>query len=189
MILFKKNKNPEITENHKILFNNKITPLEYKLFGIQLNDSVNKIDLSAVQTTTLEKLPDDAKGWSYRNGTTYYLVGKNEFEYKLADRIKTVIEKDGVLHMKSGIKYRIENKKIVEFRIDGELLKKYKIIPKENIEKFFGEADSIEEDYDYQHGELMQTIYTFKNNLMRIFYDEWDNEIDGINIGIPLNRE
>lgn len=190
--IFKKNINSletEITLNPSILFDNSVTSDRLSFYQIYLGDSSNKIELNNVVDTTLEKFPNNATSRSWHDGKTFYFINNEEFEYKLNDRISSVLNDSGWIHLRNGIKYRIENKIIVEFTIHGDFLNFYKNIQKKDIEKKFGKADKIVENWENYDGTLFNTDFIYEKRKIRIRFQDWDKEINGINIGESLNKE
>ena len=181
-------KNLEITNNPELLFEETLGFKDYIIGGYRFHDNVDLIVNDLIKTTTLEKLPKKATCISYIEGKTYYVIDNSQFEFKLTDRIKSVKENSGWLHLFSDFRYRIENKKIEEFAVAENVIDYYKNIPKSEIEKMFGKADSIEIDYDYQNAELMNTIYHYEKRKIRIKFDEWERKIHWINIGNPIKK-
>ena len=86
--------------------------------------------------------------------------------------------------MKSGAKYVIQDKIIIGIGIHQGVVTPYKKIPKSKIQKKFGKASKIEEDYEQADGELWNTNYFYESRNMIINFFEPDNEINFINIGL-----
>lgn len=99
------------------------------------------------------------------------------------DRIKSVLEFGGILHMMSGAKYVIRNNTIVGIGIHNDILKPYLIIPKNKIESKFGKATTVIKEYEQTDGELWNTTYLYENRGMAINFFEQESKINYINIG------
>lgn len=188
--IFKRNKlfslETDISKDPSILFNNKIPSDELSFFHVRLGDTIELIDIKNIKTTSMETLPKTKDWSSYREDKIFYIVEGKEIEFELTDRIITVFENDGWLHMHTGAKYRVRNRVIVEFAIHDALLKPYKKIQKSDIELKFGKADKIKETWENYDGTLFNTDYIYHNRKLRIHYQDWDKEINGINIGETL---
>lgn len=176
----------EVSTNPSILFDTSISCDKLSFYNIFLGDSADKINIENIATTTLEKRPMNATATSWRDGKTFYYIGDEEIEYKLSDRINTVLNNSGWIHLKNGIKYRVLDKIVVEFAIHGEFLNFYKKIPKNKIETKFGKADKVIEDWENYDGTLFNTDYIYNKRKIRIYFQDWDKEINGINIGESL---
>ncbi|MFN8250767.1 MAG: hypothetical protein U0V75_02705 [Ferruginibacter sp.] len=184
------NSEKDVTINPDILFNLDVATSDIKVHGLKLQDGADLIPLHEVLTTTFEKAPTDAllfpngvamRTWS--NDKVYYESSDGFKEHPLADRINSVLEFGGILHMKSGAKYAICNRKIIGLGIHQDILSPYKNISKKNIEKKFGKASRVEETYEATDGELWNTTYFYeKRNLLIDFYEP-DKQISLINIG------
>jgi hypothetical protein len=182
-----KSSDTEISSNPSILFDTSISCNKLSFYNIFLGDSADKINIENIVTTTMAKLPMNATTSSWRDDRTFYFIGDEEIEYKLTDRINTVLNSSGWIHFKNGIKYRVLDKIIVEFAIHGEFLNFYKKIPKNDIEKKFGKADKVTEGWENYDGTLFNTDYIYSERKIRIHFQDWDKEINGINIGESLN--
>jgi hypothetical protein len=188
--IFKKSNNdPEVTTNPKILFNLNIATSEIKVHGIKLRDNADLIPLDEVSTTTFERTPTDivahpGTGLTWKNNKVYYECSNGEKEYLLVDRIKSVLDFGGIIHMKSGAKYVVQDQSIIGIGIHQGIVKPYQKIPKEKIEKKFGKASKVEEDYEQTDGQLWNTNYFYENRNMLICFFEPDKEIIFINIGL-----
>ena len=179
----------ELSENLEILTNEKFGYNNYSLFGIKLFESVDLIDKDLIISTRMEPLPENSKNLILGDNEKVYITQNNvKREYTLDERITAITENQGRLFTNGRFGYGIKGKKIVEFIIPEYIVKKFSQINRENIEEKFGNADFIKEDYDYQHGELMNTYYIYESRKMKIELDEWDNEIDLIILGEELNK-
>lgn len=179
----------ELSENLEILTNQKFAFNNYSLFGVKLFESVDTINKDLITSTTMEPLPENSESWSLGNNNKVYITQNNmKREYTLDERIIAIKENQGRLFINGNFAYGIKDKKVVEFIIPEYKIKQFSKINRENIQQKFGKADFEEEDYDYQHGELMNTYYIYTSRKMKIKLDEWDNEIDFIIIGEELKR-
>lgn len=150
-----------------------------------------------VSTTTFEKPPGDI--FLFPNGVTSYTSKDNKVfyesadglkEYSLKDRINSVLDFGGILHMKSGAKYVIRDRTIIGIGIHQGIVEPYRKIDKNKIEKKFGKASKIKKDCEETDGELWNIIYFFESKNMIINFFEPDNEIIFINIGLfPYSRD
>jgi hypothetical protein len=158
--------------------------------GLKLCDKADLIPVDNVSTTTFEKPPDDILRFSdgsirmmWRDNKVFYDSPYGQKEYSLQDRINSVVDFGGILHMKSGAKYVVRQSIIIGIGIHLDILIPYKNIPKMKIQKKFGRATKVEEQYEEIDGELWHTTYFYQNRNMVISFFEPDNEIDYINIG------
>jgi hypothetical protein len=69
--------------------------------------------------------------------------------------------------MKSGAKYAIRDRTIIGIGIHAGIVAPYKKITKKKIEKKFGKATRIEEDYKQTDGELWHTTYYYESRNMK----------------------
>jgi hypothetical protein len=190
--LFKKlNNDREVTTNPDVLFNSDIDISEINVHGLKLQDKADLIPLDNVSTTTFEKMPTDILRFpnggtrqTWKDNKVYYESPNGLKEYPLADRINSVLDFGGILHMKSGAKYVIQDRTIIGIGIHQGIVTPYKKIPKGKIQMKFGKASKIEEDYEQTDGELWNTNYFYESRNMIINFFEPDNEIDFINIGL-----
>ena len=176
----------DISINPSILFDTTIPTSHISLYNIRLGDSIEKINYSGIVSTGLEKLPANATSTSWCDGKRFYTVDGKEIEFELKNRITSVFENDGWLFMDTGARYRIKEKIVVEFAILDNLLEVYKKIPKNEIERKFGKADKIKEDYENYDGTLFDTHYIYYGRQLRIRFQDWHKEIYLINIGESL---
>jgi hypothetical protein len=190
--LFKtKNKDKDVTTNPDILFNSNLSTAEIEVHGLKLNNKADSIPLDKVSTTTFEKSPADILRFSdggtrqtWADNKVFYESPQGQKEYSLAYRINSVLDFGGILHMKSGAKYVIRDRTIIGIGIHSGIVVPYKKISKNKIEKKFGKATRIEEDYEETDGELWHTTYFYENRNMKVSFSDPDNEIDFINIGL-----
>jgi len=190
--LFKtKSNDKDVTTNPDILFNSDVPTSEIKVHGLKLHDKADLIPVDQISTTTFEKYHVDGLRFSngetrgsWKNSKVYYESEDGEKEYLLEDRIKSVLDFGGILHMKSGAKYVIRDKRIIGIGIHKNIVTPYKKIPKSKIQNKFGKASRIEEDYEQTDGELWNTNYFYESRNMMISFFEPDSEIDFINIGL-----
>src|SRR5688572_5800471 len=96
-----KSSDTEITTNPSILFDTSILYDELSFYNIFLGDSADKINIDNIVTTTMEKFPLNATKRSWRDDKTFYFVDDEEIEYKLTDRINTVLNSSGWIHLKN----------------------------------------------------------------------------------------
>jgi len=176
----------EISENPTILFDTTVFGNQMSFFGIYLGDKIDKLSIVNIKTTSMETIPAIATSSSYHDGKAFYIVDGKEIEFELQDRIASVINNDGWLHMDTGAKYRIRDKVVVEFALHDKLLIPYKQIKKQSIESKFGKADKVKETYEEYDGTLFYTDYIYSGRQLRIHFQDWDKEINGINIGESL---
>ncbi|RAV97615.1 hypothetical protein [Pseudochryseolinea flava] len=186
-----KNNDKDVTTNPDILFSPDIKTSEIKIHGLKLQDNANLIPKNQVSTTTFEKYPVDCLRFSnggtrqtWKDNKVFYETVDGQKEHLLEDRIKSVLDFGGILHMKSGAKYVVRDRMIVGMGIHSDILRPYKKIAKGKIEKKFGKATRIEEDYEQTDGELWHTTYFYENRDMKISFFDPDNEIDFINVGL-----
>ena len=190
-LLKKINNDREVTTNPDVLFNSDIDASEIKVHGLKLQDKADLIPLDKVLTTTFEKAPTDILPFpnggtkqTWKDNKVYYESPNGLKEYLLADRINSVLDFGGILHMKSGAKYVIQDRTIIGIGIHQGIVTPYQKIPKGKIEKKFGKASKIEEDYEQTDGELWNTNYFYESRNMIINFFEPGNEINFINIGL-----
>jgi hypothetical protein len=193
----KKNNDMEITTNPEILFSPDVIASEIKIHGLGLLDKADRIPMSPISRTSFEKYPAD--GLRFPNGDTkrtleggrvFYESADGQKEYSLNDRIKSVLDFGGMLHLKSGATYVIQDKMIIGLGIRNNILVPYRNIPKNKIENKFGKASKIEELYEGAHGQLWCTTYFYDNRSMTVYFIERDNEISHINFGLfPYSRD
>jgi|GEM_PF-2901432 len=189
--LFKtKNNDKDVTTNPDILFDSDVPTSEIKVHGLKLNDKAELIPTDLVLTTTFEKYPADGLRYenggtrgSWRNNKVFYQSTNGEKEYLLADRIKSVLEFGGILHMKSGAKYVIRDRTIIGIGIHGYIVEAYQKINKDSIQKQFGKTSIVKEDYEQTDGELWNTTYVYENRNIAVNFFHPDNKISHINIG------
>jgi len=190
--LFKtKNKDKDVTTNPDILFNSNLATAEIEVHGLKLGDKSDSIPLDKVSTTTFEKPPSDILRFpgggtkqTWKDNKVFYESSQGQLEYALVDRINSVLNFGGILHMKSGAKYVIRDRTIIGIGIHSGIVAPYKKIAKRKIEKRFGKATRIEEDYEQTDGELWHTTYFYENRNLKVSFFDPDNEIDFINIGL-----
>lgn len=159
------------------------------LEGVQLGDKVDIIPRHKIKGTTLERFPAGATSMTYQEGKTYYELAGTDYEYLLDDRIKSVYEHDGWVHLTGGARFRIVKGQVVEFRLDEELLSTIRTIPFAQIERKFGKADHKliwEEPVDALY---TTTTFIYVVRQLRVTYEDDDNVISGINIGAALDEE
>ncbi|MES2777333.1 MAG: hypothetical protein V4722_24355 [Bacteroidota bacterium] len=190
-LLKKINGDREVTTNPGVLFRRDIETSELKVHGLKLQDNAELIPLEKISTTTFEKAPPDILYFpnggtkqTWKDNKVYYECPNGVKEYFLADRIKSVLDFGGILHMGSGAKYVIRDRLIIGIGIHQGIVAPFQKISKEKIEKKFGPASKIEEDYEQTDGELWNTTYFYDNRNMIINFFEPDNEINFINIGL-----
>lgn len=186
-----KNSDKEVTTNPDILFSLNTKTSEIKVHGLKLQDGADLIPVDRVFTTTFEKYPMDGLRFSnggtrqtWRDNKVFYETADGQKEHLLQDRIKSVLDFGGILHMKSGAKYVIRDSIIIGIGIHSGILTPYKKISKGKIEKKFGKATRIEADYEQADGELWHTTYFYENRNMVVSFFDPDNKIDFINIGL-----
>lgn len=196
--LFKtKNNDKDVTTNPDILFDFDVPTSEIKVHGLKLNDKAELIPIDLVSTTTFEKYPADGLRFenggtsrSWRNNKVFYQSTNGEKEYLLTDRIKSVLDFGGILHMKSGAKYVIRDRTIIGIGIHKGIIEPYRKINKSKIENKFGKATTVKEDHEQTDGELWNTSYFYEKRNLIINFFEPDKEISHINIGLfPYSRK
>jgi hypothetical protein len=196
--LFKtKNKDKDVATNPDILFNPDVKTSEIKVFGLGLNDKADLIPKDNISTTTFEKHPSDIFYYpnggtrrSFRDNKTYYQSTDGEKEYSLSDRIKAIIDSGGIFHMKSGVKYVVQDGVIIGIGLYGDALKAYKKIPKKKLELKFGWSSRIKEEYEQTDGELWNTYFYYEKRNMTITFSDQDKKISYISIGLfPYSEE
>ncbi len=190
-LLKRKNKDKEVTTNPDILYDSEVNISEIKVHGLKLQDSADIIPIEHISTTTFEKypfdglyFPDGGTRRTWRDNKVFYETVNGQKEYLLKDRIKAVIDFGGILHMKSGAKYVIRNRKIVGIGIHQNIVEPYQKIHKNKVEKKFGKASKIIEDIEQTDGELWSTSYFYESRSMEIIFFEPDKRIECINIGV-----
>jgi hypothetical protein len=184
----------ELSENIEALFDKNLTWESYTLMGVKLKDKVDNIPLSKIKNTTMERYPDGVKSLTLIDGKVFYDKAGQRQEYLLADRIKSVFESNGWIHLIGGASFRIKEGKVVEFRIDEDLLLNVKYIPFNKIEKRFGKADKkiiwdepVDKLYTTTTFIYISSIYISRQ--LRVTYEDYDKTINGINIGETLLEE
>ena len=126
---------------------------------------------------------------TYQEGKTYYELAGTDYEYLLADRIKSVYEHDGWVHLTGGARFKIVKGQVVEFRLDEGLLSTIKTLPFAQIEQKFGKADQKilwEEPVDAL---CTTTTFIYVSRQLRVTYEDDDKTINGINIGAALDKK
>jgi len=80
---------------------------------------------------------------------------------------------------RGGAGFRISNGRIVEFRLDEEILAKFDILREDQVELIFGKADRImDESYGMDTLFVRKYIYIAKHTI--VFWDVRKNKLDGI---------
>jgi hypothetical protein len=186
-----KNNDKDVTTNPDILFNSDVATSEIKVHGLKLNDKADLIPAEQVSTTTFEKYPADILRFpnggvrrTWKDNKVFYESPDVQKENSLRERINSVIDFGGILHMKSGAKYVIRDKTIIGIGIHQDIVRPYKKIAKDKIEKKFGKASKVKKDYEQTDGELWNTSYFYERRDMLINFFDPDNEINFINIGL-----
>jgi hypothetical protein len=180
---------PDLSQSPDALFDTKLTWQDFVLEGVRLGDNTNAIPLLKIKDTTMEAVPVGVTCLTYQDGKTYFELSGIKHEYLLADRIKSAYEHNGWVHLTGGAKFRILNKQVVELRLDEELLSTIRTIPFSQIEKLFGRPDRKvvwEEPVDALY---TTTTFIYASRQLRITYEDWDNTINGVNIGATLIEE
>jgi hypothetical protein len=153
------------------------------LHGLSLGDSSTLIPITEISTTTFEKPPVGITEFTHKDNKVYSHTENGLVEYPLHKRIKSVLEDGGILHLKSGAKYVIENNVIIGIGIHLDLLEPFKKLTKSDIERKFGNADKVKETVEGIDETLLYTEFYYKDRLIKILFDDWDNTIGLINIG------
>jgi hypothetical protein len=178
----------ELSIDPDLLFNTAIPTTNLTLFGHKLYEDATHITIADITDTSMHALPEGITRSAYQHGKVYYEDNGEMVEYLLHERIASVVYDGGWLHMRSGIRYRVQDHTVVEIRIDGEPLKYYQRIEKSEIENTFGKPDRIKETYDPYDDTLFRTDFVYRQRMMRIFFDDWHKRIDGINLGEALTN-
>jgi hypothetical protein len=158
------------------------------LEGVRLGDAVDAIPRHKIKGTTMERFPAGATQVTLQQGKTYYTLAGTDYEYLLDDRIKSVYEHDGWVHLAGGARFRILKGQVVEFRLDEGLLSAIKTLPFLRIEQKFGKADRKivwEEPVDALY---TTTTFIYVARQLRVTYEDDDKTINGINIGAALDE-
>lgn len=180
---------PDLAQSLQPLFDPTLTWRDYVLEGVRLGDAVDVIPRHKIKNTTMERFPPGATSMTYQEGKTYYELAGTDYEYLLDDRIKSVYEHDGVVHLTGGARFRIVKGQVVEFRLDEELLSAVKTLPFAQIEQKFGKADQKivwEEPVDALY---TTTTFIYVARQLRVTYEDDYKVIDGINIGAALDEK
>ncbi|HEX8658069.1 MAG TPA: hypothetical protein VF690_11060 [Hymenobacter sp.] len=178
----------DLTQSLTALFDTQLTWQDFILAGVRLGDDAQAIPRDNIKDTTMQPFPAGVACMSYRNGKSYYEVVGMRKEYLLADRITTVYQHNGWVHLTGGARFRIFAGKVVEFRLDEQLLAPLRAIPFSQIEQRFGRADKKVvwvEPVDA----LYTTTFIYAARQMRITYEDDKQTINGVNIGASLNAE
>lgn len=179
----------ELSKDINVLFDKNLTWENYSLMGVRLTDPIEIIPLDKIEGTSMEGFPEGAESMTYTQGKVFYKIAGQSHEYFLEDRIRNVYEKGGWVHLNGGARFRIVNRKVVELRIDDNLLSEVRNIPLRDIEHRFGKADSKvvwEEPVDCLY---TTTTFIYLSRQLRVTYEDYDRTIDGINIGETLIDE
>ena len=176
----------ELTDNPSILFEPTMQPELLTVFGYALNQDAHEIDRSLINDTSLAIAPTDAEYISIRVGVHYYTRAGQLIEWPLSERVHSVVEHGGWLHMTYPVRYRIEEGRIVQIRLTGDLLEYYQVSDKSDIMRKFGASDSIDEYFEEIDGALFHTTFEYRNRKLRIMFSDWDHKIIILNIGQPI---
>lgn len=179
----------DLSQSLHPLFDPILTWRDFVLEGVRLGDTTDAIPHSKIKDTTMERFPAGVTQMSYRHGKAYYELEGTEHEYLLADRIRSVYECDGWVHLIGGARFRILTGRVVEFRLDEDLLSAVRTAPFAQIERKFGKADKKiiwEESIDALY---TTTTFIYVARQLRVVYDSDQKAINGINVGAALNEE
>lgn len=179
----------DLSQSLHPLFDPTLTWRDFVLEGVRLGDTTDAIPRSKIKGTTMEQFPAGVTQMSYRQGKAYYELEGTEREYLLAERIRSAYEHDGWVHLSGGARFRILKGRVVEFRLDENLLSAVRTVPFAQIEKKFGKADKKiiwEEPVDTLY---ITTTFIYVARQLRVTYDSDDKAINGINIGAALDEE
>jgi hypothetical protein len=180
---------PDLTQSPQALFDPTLTWRDFVLEGVRLGDKVDVIPRHKIKGTTMERFPTGATSMMYQEGKTYYTLAGTDYEYLLDDRIKSVYEHDGWVHLTGGARFRIIKGQVVEFRLDEYLLSPIRNTPFSQIEKKFGRADKKIVWVEPVDALYTTTTFIYIARQLRVTYEDDDKTINGINIGAALNEE
>ncbi len=179
----------ELTKDLNCLTNEELRFNQYTVYGVKLFDTVNAINLNLISGTRMEPMPENSTNWRLDLDDKVYIVQNNiEREYTLNERIESVKNSKGRLFTSDRYGYGVMDGKVIEFIIPKRRIKEFQNVNRENIETTFGKADFVKEDYDYQHGALMNNYYIYESRKMKIKLDERNNEIDLIFLGEEIKK-
>jgi hypothetical protein len=153
----------ELTDYPSILFEPTMQPELLTVFGHALNQDAHEIDRSLINNTSLAISPADAEYISICEGVHYYALAGQLIEWSLPERIHSVVEHGGWLHMIHPVRYRIEEGRIVQIGLSGDLLEYYQVKSKSDVVQKFGTPDSIDEYFEEIDGTLFHTTFEYKH--------------------------
>lgn len=174
----------EITTRPEILYNSSYSITQIEIHGLKIGDSASLIPKESISTTTFHQIPIEIKTVTYMDNKVFLQTDNGMLEYPLGERIKSVLNHGGIMHMKTGAKYVIKGNKIIGMGIHGDIVSPFQSISKKNIKGKFGKALKILETHEHIDGTLFYTefIYDRKGRLV-IHFDDWDKKIAFINLG------
>lgn len=180
---------PDLAHSPAALFDTQLTWRDFVLEGVRLGDDAQAVPVEKIKATTMEPFPAAVASMTYQNGKACYEVAGVQQEYVLADRIKSVFQHDGWVHLTGGARFRICDGKVVEFRLDEQLLSSLKTLPLSRIEQRFGRADKKVVWVEPVDALYTTTTFIYAARQLRITYEDDEQTINGINIGAALDEE
>jgi len=182
-IFRKKITTKEVTTNPNVLYDLDNSAKDILVHNLKLGDSSSLIPIENVSTTTFEQNPNGITRFTWKDNKVYYDTANGLHEYTLTDRIKSVLKYGGILHMTTGAKYVIRENSIIGIGIHDDILNPFKHIKRRSIQKKFGKADKILDEYEEVDGTLFHSESIYHERQFRIGYDEWAKEVMYINLG------
>jgi hypothetical protein len=179
----------DLAQSPAALFDTQLVWQDFVLEGVRLGDDAQSIPLAKIKDTAMEPFPTGVTCMSYQNGKAYYEVAGMQQEYLLSDRINGVYQHSGWVHLTGGARFRIFDRKVVEFRLDEQLLSPLHSIPFGQIEQRFGRADKKVVWVEPVDALYTTTTFIYAARQLRITYEDDEQTINGINIGASLNAE
>lgn len=179
----------DLTQSLAALFDTQLTWQDFVLEGVRLGDHAQVIPLDKIKGTTMEPFPAGVTSMTYQQGKAYYQLAGKQHEYLLADRINSVYQHDGWVHLTGGARFRILNGRVVEFRLDEQLLAPLSTIPLTQIEHRFGRADKKVIWVEPVDALYTTTTFIYAARQLRITYEDDERVINGVNIGASLDPE
>ncbi|RZK44416.1 MAG: hypothetical protein EOO61_03870 [Hymenobacter sp.] len=96
--------------------------------------------------------------------------------------------RNGWAHLAGDVRFKILDRRVVESRLDGELLFTIRNTPFPQIEKHFGRADK-KIVWKKPVDALYTTNFIYAARQIRVTYEDDYKTIDGVNIGASLDEK
>lgn len=152
---------------------------ELMLDGVPYGCSARDFPTARVTEVTLAPIVKSSSS-SSTAATIYWDEGGRELA--LAEVIDNALAHGGILHFSNKVSFRISDGRVVGFAIYGQQLDAFRAIQSQDqLVREFGEPDLIERKE--AHGDLMGYSNTWNTPPRKVFWDEWDKRISGVNLG------